>query len=328
MKRILLIYIGLLALSGCQENKHEAGLSPNPESGAVAHTMASDTTALSFKSHKIKTVGILVYEGVNSLDVFGPHYVLGQLMGIERQLIALKPGNIKTVMGVEIVPNTTIDEVDSLDVLVIPGGFRGTIEAAYDDKVHQWIRKIDKTTTYTASVCTGGWILASTGLLKGKKATTNWYDARNMLDKYGVTFVNERFTNDGKYWTSAGVTAGMDMSLALLAEIAGKDYAQGVMLDMEYDPQPPFEGGSPEKTKPAVYDYMNGMYKAGVEAIIEELEAGGDTAKTVSRVKDPVCHMSIKPDTTMMATHAGKTYHFCSSMCQRAFEKKPTAYLE
>ncbi|MEL6971972.1 MAG: hypothetical protein AAFO02_17525, partial [Bacteroidota bacterium] len=70
------------------------------------------------------------------------------------------------------------------------------------------------------------------------------------------------------------VTAGMDMSLALLAEIAGEDYAQGVMLDMEYDPQPPFAGGSPEKTRPAVFEYMNGMYKAGVDAIIEEMEAG------------------------------------------------------
>lgn len=325
MKKMIIILAGLFLLNSCQDKiKNEGEALQKQET--IDREGGNDEVV--FKEHNIKTVGILVYDGVNSLDVFGPHYVLGQLMGIERKLIALKPGNVKTVMGVEIVPNTTIDEVDSLDILVIPGGFRGTIEAAYNEKVHQWIRKIDKTSTYTTSVCTGGWILASTGLLQGKKATTNWFDAENMLNKYGATFVNERFTHDGKYWTSAGVTAGMDMSLALLAEIAGKDYAQGVMLDMEYDPQPPFEGGSPAKTKPAVFEYMNGMYKAGVGAIIEEIEAGHDTSKITARAEDPVCKMKVKTDGEYAATHEGKTYHFCSSMCQKAFEKNPKAYIE
>ncbi len=322
MKKIITVFIGLLAFSACEEKKSEETPSTKQNDNSVENTTAIDTTEISFKEHNIKSVGILVYNGVNSLDVFGPYYVLGQLMGIERKLIAIEPGKVKTVMGIEILPNATIDEVDSLDLLVIPGGFRGAIEAAYDEKVHQWIRDIDKTTTYTTSVCTGGWILASTGLLEGKKATTNWYDAENMLNKYGATFVNERYTNDSKYWTSAGVTAGMDMSLALLAEIAGKDYAQGVMLDMEYDPQPPFEGGSPEKTKPAIFEYMNGMYKAGVDAIIEEMEADDDTTKVISRAQDPVCKMKVKLDSTFMTTYEGKTYHFCSSICQKAFEKK------
>ncbi|MEL7248519.1 MAG: DJ-1/PfpI family protein [Bacteroidota bacterium] len=269
---LLYLVAVLFVLSACQQTPNQENSDNHSTASATPQINKNDE--LTFKEYDIKTVGFLVYDGVNSLDVFGPHYVLGQLMGVERKFIALEPGNIKTVMGIEIVPNTTIDDVDSLDILVIPGGFRGTIEAAYDAKVHQWIRDIDKTTTYTASVCTGGWILASTGLLEGKKATTNWYDAENMLSKYGATFVDERYTNDGKYWTAAGVTAGMDMSLALLAEIAGEDYAQGVMLDMEYDPQPPFAGGSPEKTRPAVFEYMNGMYKAGVDAIIEEMEAG------------------------------------------------------
>ena len=269
---LLYLVAVLFVLSACQQTPNQENSDYHSTASATPQINKNDK--LTFKEYDIKTVGFLVYDGVNSLDVFGPHYVLGQLMGVERKFIALEPGNIKTVMGIEIVPNTTIDDVDSLDILVIPGGFRGTIEAAYDAKVHQWIRDIDKTTTYTASVCTGGWILASTGLLEGKKATTNWYDAENMLSKYGATFVDERYTNDGKYWTAAGVTAGMDMSLALLAEIAGEDYAQGVMLDMEYDPQPPFAGGSPEKTRPAVFEYMNGMYKAGVDAIIEEMEAG------------------------------------------------------
>lgn len=230
--------------------------------------------AVAPKSHSIKKIGILVYDGVNSLDVFGPRYVLGQIMGVDMILIALKSGNVKTVKGVEFVPNTTISQVDSLDILVVPGGFKGTLEVAYNPEVQEWIRKVDKTTTYTASVCTGGWILGSTGLLKGKRATTNWYDAEKMLAKYGAEFSNERFTNDGKYWTSAGVTAGMDMSLALLAEIAGRSYAQGVMLDMEYDPTPPFEGGSPESTPSEILQFMTLMYKAGIDPVLTRMENG------------------------------------------------------
>jgi putative intracellular protease/amidase len=221
--------------------------------------------------YKIKTIGILVYDGVNDLDFMGPRYVFGQ-SGAKTQLISTKPGNVKTVMGVEIVPDNIIDSVKQLDILIIPGGFTGTIEAAYDKELHEWIRNIDKKTTYTAAVCTGVWVLGATGLLKGKNATTNWYRADEMLKKYGAKFTNERYTQDGKYWTSAGVTAGMDMSLAILNDNWGKKYTQGVMLDMEYDPAPPIKGGSPEKTSLLVEWMMKAMYDAGVVPLIDSLE--------------------------------------------------------
>ncbi|TQV70745.1 DJ-1/PfpI family protein [Exilibacterium tricleocarpae] len=220
----------------------------------------------------IKSIGILVYDGVNILDVTGPRYVLGQIMGAKTQLISTKPGHIKTVIGVELVPDTTIDRVEALDILVIPGGFAETLKNVYNRELHDWIRKIDKTTTYTASVCSGGWILAGTGLLKGRKATTNWYRAEQMLTRYGVDFTGERFTRDGKYWTSAGVTAGMDMSLAIVNDIWGEKYTQGVMLDMEYDPAPPVRGGSIEKTDKDVLQMMTQMYDMGFLPIIEQLE--------------------------------------------------------
>lgn len=220
----------------------------------------------------IKTIGILVYDGVNDLDVMGPRYVLGQAMGVKTQLISIKKGNIKTVMGVEIVPNTTIDSISQLDILIIPGGFKGTIEAAYDDNLHQWIRKIDKTTKYTGAVCTGVWILGATGLLENKKASTNWYREEEFLKKYKAIPANERYTKDGKYWTSAGVTAGMDMSLAIMKDIYGDKYAQAIMLDMEYDPHPPIEGGTPEKTNWAVNWMMKAMYDGGVNPLIDSLE--------------------------------------------------------
>ena len=222
--------------------------------------------------YDIQTLGILVYDGVNELDMMGPRYVLGQLWGVKAQLIGLEPGNITTVMGTEIVPNTVIDSVEQLDILVIPGGFKGTIQAVYDEKLHQWIRKIDQTTRYTAGVCTGGWILAATGLLEGKNATTNWYRAEEMLEKYGAIFRDERYVNDGKYWTSAGVTAGMDMSLAIMHDVWGEKYTQAVMLDMEYDPAPPISGGSPEKTMPEVFQMMKAMYDMGVQPLMDSLE--------------------------------------------------------
>lgn len=222
--------------------------------------------------HAIRTIGILVYDGVNDLDVMGPRYVLGQAMGVKTQLIALKQGNIKTVMGVEIVPNSVIDSVSQLDILIIPGGFAGTIEAAYNDKLHDWIRKVDKTTKYTGAVCTGVWVLGATGLLENKRASTNWYREEEFLKKYKAIPANERYTQDGKYWTSAGVTAGMDMSLAIMKDVYGDRYAQGIMLDMEYDPHPPIEGGTPEKTNWAVNWMMKAMYDGGVNPLIDSLE--------------------------------------------------------
>jgi transcriptional regulator GlxA family with amidase domain len=222
--------------------------------------------------YDIKTIGILVYDGVNDLDFTGPRYVLGQAMGVKTQLIGIKAGNIKTVMGVEIVPNTVIDSVNNLDILIIPGGFKGTIEAAYNKNLHEWIRKIDKTTKYTGAVCTGVWILGATGLLEGKKASTNWYREEEFLKKYKAIPANQRYTQDGKYWTSAGVTAGMDMSLAIMKDIYGEKYAQAIMLDMEYDPNLPLEGGTPEKTNWAVNWLMKEMYDGGVNPLIDSLE--------------------------------------------------------
>ena len=221
----------------------------------------------------IKTIGILVYDGVNDLDLMGPRYVLGQAMGVKTQLISIKKGTIKTVMGVEIVPNTTIDAINQLDILIIPGGFKGTIEAAYNEELHKWIRKIDRTTKYTGAVCTGVWVLGATGLLENKKASTNWYKEEEFLKKYKAIPANQRYTKDGKYWTSAGVTAGMDMSLAIMKDIYGDKYAQAIMLDMEYDPHPPIEGGTQEKTNWAVNWIMEAMYDGGVIPLIDSLEA-------------------------------------------------------
>lgn len=279
-------------LAGCQRSEPAATPGKAAAASAASMAMSAEDAALKAKlpeqvtpdNHSwimdailgkpkvaIKSIGILVYDGVNDLDFTGPRYVLGQ-SGAKTRLIGIKPGPIKTVMGVQVVPDTTIDEVKQLDILVIPGGFIGTIEAAYDPKVLDWIRAIDKTTTYTASVCTGGWILGATGLLEGKRATTNWYRREEFLKKYKAIPTNDRYVHDGKYWTAAGVTAGLDMSLAMMNDNWGEKFTQGVMLDMEYDPAPPIRGGTPEKTGWLVGWMMKAMYDAGVNPLVEKLE--------------------------------------------------------
>lgn len=278
MRQQLVFFVYLVMLASCTVKKsEERDEAPGTISADVEHVVG-DSSAISMESlfgkpaHEIKTIGILVYDGVNDLDVIGPRYVLGQAMGVETKLIAINKGNIKTVMGVELVPNTVIDSVSRLDVLIIPGGFTGTVEAVYNKALHTWIRKIDETTVYTGAVCTGVWILGATGLLEGKRASTNWYREEEFLKKFKAIPANERYTHDGKYWTSAGVTAGMDMSLAIMQDIYGSNYAQAVMLDMEYDPHPPLLGGTPERTKPAITRMMRTLYDGGIIPLIDSLE--------------------------------------------------------
>ncbi|GGX17941.1 DJ-1/PfpI family protein [Aquimarina muelleri] len=291
LKKIL---IGVLAIivSSCNTKQDSALISDKkqtenditidsiPEITEENHDMLMNTL-FGKPKYSIKNIGILVYDDTNSLDVMGPRHVLGQILSAKTQFIGMKPGTFKTTDGVEIVVDAVIDSINQLDILIIPGGFQGTIKNVYDKKLHEWIRKIDENSVYTASVCTGAWVLGATGLLKNKKATTHWYKAEEVLEKYGAQYVNKRYVKDGKYWTSAGVTAGMDMSLAMMYEILGKNYTEGVMLDMEYDPKPPIEGGTPEKTGFVMKYMMEAMYDAGVEPLIDSLEQVKKTSENL-----------------------------------------------
>ena len=209
---------------------------------------------------QIKTIGVFVYDGFNNLDAMGPYQVLKQISGAKTFLIAKKKGLVANNSGVKIQVDTTIADVKNLDIVLIPGGAMETLLMTKDTTVLNWIQQIDKKSKYTTSVCTGAWILGATGLLKDKNATTNWYRAEEMLNNYGANFQKKRYINDGKYWTSAGVSAGIDMSLAIVNDLFGEKYTQGIMLDLEYDPQPPYNAGSLEKTLPIVSEMMKSMY--------------------------------------------------------------------
>ena len=206
---------------------------------------------------QIKTIGVFVYDGFNNLDAMAPYQVLRQISGAKTFLIAKQKGLVKNNSGVKVQVDTTIAEVKNLDIILIPGGALETLLMTKDTAVLNWIQHIDKT---------------STGLLQNKHATTNWYRAEEMLTNYGAKFEKKRYVQDGKYWTSAGVSAGIDMSLAIVNDLFGEKYTQGIMLDLEYDPQPPFNAGSVEKTQPIVADMMKTMYDMMMLPTINKLK--------------------------------------------------------
>ena len=219
-------------------------------------------TRLPVPNVNVRGIGIYVYDGMFSQDALGPYQVF-RSAGLKTSLIAKEKGDITMSNGLTIKVDKSIADVEKeggLDVLLIPGGAIATALQTIDPVVQDWIKKIDETSLYTTSVCTGAWILGATGLLQGKNASTHWYRAEEMLTKYGAHYTGKRWTTDGKYWTSAGVTGGIDMALALVNHWYGKQYTQAVMLDMEYDPKPPVQGGTPQKSDKTIAQLMKDMY--------------------------------------------------------------------
>ena len=141
-----------------------------------------------------------------------------------------------------------LTDVPRPDIVLVPGG-PGQVDHMTGGPLREWLAAADATSTWTASVCTGTLILAAAGLPAGRAATTLWL-AKDELARLGALPRDERYVFDGKYVTSAGVSAGIDMALALVAKIAGDEMARPAQLAIEYDPHPPFNAGSPA-TAPA-----------------------------------------------------------------------------
>lgn len=191
-------------------------------------------------------IAILLFEKMTSLDAVGPYEVLRYAQDAEVVFTGKKAGEIRAGAGtLGLVVDRPIAEVESADILLVPGG-PGQVDLMDDPEVHEWLRQVDQTSTWTASVCTGSLVLAAAGLLKGRRATSHWL-ALDQLPTFGVEPVEERVVFDGKYVTAAGVSAGIDMALQLANRIAGDIAAQSIQLGLEYDPQPPHDAGSPAK---------------------------------------------------------------------------------
>ena len=203
----------------------------------------------------------LLFDGITALDIVGPYEVLQRLPEANVKFVAQKAGEVRTDNRfLALVADHALADVTSADVLVVPGGF-ATRALEDDAALLEWIRAIDVTTTWTTSVCTGSMLLAAAGLLDGKEATTHWASLER-LKEYGAIPTGRRVVEQGKIITAAGVSSGIDMGLTLVARIAGDEYAQGVQLGIEYDPQPPFDSGSLDKAPPAVADFMRDLYGA------------------------------------------------------------------
>jgi transcriptional regulator GlxA family with amidase domain len=198
-------------------------------------------------------IAILIYDRLTALDAVGPYEVLSRLPDAELTFVAQEPGQKRTDTGrLALLADASLAELPHPDVVLVPGG-PGQAALMEDGPVHEWLRAAHETSTWTTSVCTGSLILAAAGLLAGRRATTHWR-ALDELRRLGVEAVEERVVFDGKLVTAAGVSAGIDMALALAAKIAGEQVAQAIQLGIEYDPQPPFDAGSPRKAPAAIVE--------------------------------------------------------------------------
>jgi putative intracellular protease/amidase len=190
-----------------------------------------------------------LYPAITALDAVGPYDVLSRIPGNEVVFVARERGEYRTDQAsLGVTADASFDEVTATDILVVPGGF-GSRPLMKDATHLDWVRAVHETTTWTTSVCTGSLLLGAAGLLDGLDATTHWasYD---LLASTGAIPTAERVVERGKIITAAGVSSGIDMALTLTAHVGGDDVAKAIQLSIEYDPQPPFDCGSPAKAGP------------------------------------------------------------------------------
>jgi putative intracellular protease/amidase len=201
------------------------------------------------------SIAIVLYQGFTALDAIGPYEVLSRLPGAQVSFAAREAGPITTDNGaLTVLAERALDELERPDILLVPGG-PGDVVARAGEATLEWLRVANRTSRWTTSVCTGSLILAAAGLLDGKRATSHWL-ALAELQRLGAEPVRERVVFDGKLVTAAGVSAGIDMALTFAARLAGDTVAQAIQLGIEYDPQPPFDAGSPSKAPAEIVELL------------------------------------------------------------------------
>jgi putative intracellular protease/amidase len=210
-------------------------------------------------------IAIPLYDRFTALDAVGPYEVLWRIPGARVHWIGAEAHAYSTDRGLQLVAEATLDDVPAPDVLVVPGG-TGTLAALEDERLLDWIRRADATSTWTTSVCTGSLLLGAAGLLDGLEATSHWLDIDD-LERYGAHPIGKRVVEQGKVITAAGVSSGIDMALLLASRIAGDEFAQGIQLLIEYDPQPPFDAGSPDKAPPETVELISTMARQHLEQL-------------------------------------------------------------
>ena len=206
------------------------------------------------------SIGMVLFPDLTQLDLTGPYEVFGRTPGAAVHLLASSLAPVRTELGLVIVPDATFAGAPRLDVLFVPGG-PGVLATMEDEEVLGFLADREPEARYVTSVCTGSLVLGAAGLLRGYRATTHWL-SMDLLGLLGAEPVRERVVKDRNRITGGGITAGIDFGLAMAAEIAGEDAAGEIQLMMEYDPDPPFDSGSPEVAAPALVEGIRAKREA------------------------------------------------------------------
>jgi cyclohexyl-isocyanide hydratase len=205
-------------------------------------------------------IAILIYPGMTALDMMGPQYMFASLWGATVHIVAHTKDPVMSDTKIAIVPTCDFASCPAdLDVLCIPGGGKGTLDAIKDPATIAFVKDRGSRAKLVTSVCTGSLVLGAAGLLEGKRATTHWA-VHDLLRLYGATPVDQRVVVDGTVITGAGVTAGIDLGLIVVKRLRDEEYARGVQLLAEYDPQPPFNAGTPAKAGEQTAQLMASMF--------------------------------------------------------------------
>jgi cyclohexyl-isocyanide hydratase len=195
-------------------------------------------------------IGLLLFPRVQQLDLTGPYEVFASIPDARVHLVAKTAEPVTSATGLVLTPTVTFAACPQLDVLCVPGGV-GVNALQRDEETLGFVRAQAARARYVTSVCTGAFVLAAAGLLRGRRATTHW-GSHDLLAAYGAIPVRARVVRDGNLLTGGGITAGIDFALTLAAELVGQAVAEGIQLNLEYAPEPPFDAGSPETVAPEI----------------------------------------------------------------------------
>jgi cyclohexyl-isocyanide hydratase len=216
----------------------------------------------------------VLFDNVTQLDFTGPVQFLSRLPGAVVHVVSKDGQPVTTDCGFSILPRSGFANCPQANILCVPGG-HGVRDAIADTAIVDFVRQQAKGADYITSVCTGAFVLGAAGLLQGKKATCHWAYTQ-LLPLFGATHAPARVVRDGNLITAGGVTSGIDFALDLIAAISGEDVAKTIQLALEYDPAPPFGGGSLASSsdetvgnlRARVYDKAASEMKTAIQNII------------------------------------------------------------
>jgi cyclohexyl-isocyanide hydratase len=215
-------------------------------------------------------IGFLLFPHVTQLDLTGPAQILARIPDAQVHLLWKTREPVITDVGFSINPTTAFADCPPLEVLCVPGGF-GIAALFTDAETLSFLRRQGEQARYVTSVCNGSLVLGAAGLLEGYRSACHWM-WRHYLPRFGAIPVAERIVRDRNRVSGGGVTAGIDFGLALAADLAGEEVAKTLQLAFEYDPQPPFDCGSPEAAGPERVARLRGLQAERLKQVEQEMD--------------------------------------------------------